>query len=848
MKTLRKILAFTMAVSVALAMQSVVFAEGENKPAELFVSAEGNDSNEGTLESPYKTIEKARDRIREMKKSGQYPAGGVVVNIREGEYRITKTIAFDSQDSGTDDAPVVYRGYMNEKPVITGATKITKQLEDIKDPKVKKQLVASVASKVKQISLSEASELGEVTVQRYNMDGNPTAYAGPIWAELIINGEVMDMAKYPDGDEYLNAPSGSSQWKADGSETIELADGAANVFMGGNFNSAYVYIFEKAEISDGNVILTETSASTNPMNHIYQLYNAPSFISKPGEYYIDRKNKVAYVYPIEGQELNFEVTGIGDHIFTLDKADNITFRNLKITGGRMAGIQALDVDGIIVDGCEITNFPLAAVNLYPNKNSSVRNCHIYNIGKRAVNIRGGDEETLTSMNFTFFNNEIHKLGRIFAYQSSATWSHYSAVGATYSYNKIYDGEGQSFGGVGTLQTVEHNEIFDIMHKGEDQGMIYYGYNLYKGHGPVIRNNFFHDAVKTVNVTGHGVHGIYTDGGTASEIYNNVVANVGNKGIFSSASGQHRIYNNILIGKADGSSIGGICGQEGGVGKYTKEGYISGAYTLGGPVIVPSYIYESEIWKKTFPEFVEIFNTAEYPTAPCYKITNNVLYNFGDIDVPDEAYDNSFTEIKDNLITSKDPGFVDAKNGNYQLKENSEVYKKLKDFKPIDMSKIGLASDMVTKKLSGGLALKIGSPLAVSADKTVMVDKDNASATPVIIEGRTLMPVRFISENFGCEVGWDNDTRTVTVKKDGKTITMKIDEKQINADGNITEMDVPAQIIDGRTFIPLRALTEALGKEVFWDPQGLVVISDQNNFDSDLDKVEISVLLEKMNQY
>ena len=78
--------------------------------------------------------------------------------------------------------------------------------------------------------------------------------------------------------------------------------------------------------------------------------------------------------------------------------------------------------------------------------------------------------------------------------------------------------------------------------------------------------------------------------------------------------------------------------------------------------------------------------------------------------------------------------------------------------------------------------------------------------------------------------------------------MKIDDKQLTADGNVTEMDVPAQIIDGRTFIPLRALTEALGKEVFWDPMGIVVISDKNNFDSEADKIEISVLSEKMNQY
>ncbi len=844
--TIRKILSVAMTVAVVASSSTFVLAQNDNTPTELFVSATGSDTNMGTIDSPYLTIEKARDKIREMKKSGQYPAGGVVVNIREGEYRITKTLDFTSEDSGTKEGPVVYRGYMNEKPVITGAIEITKELEPIKDEKIKKKLPKSIADKVKQVSLSEGGDLGEVVNQDIYLDMNPTLYDAPIWSELVINGEVMDLAKYPDEEEYLTAPAGADSWFVENSTEVENADGETEVFLGGNLNSAFDYAFKKVNVTSGSVYcLDGFAANTAPINHIYQLYNSPAFISKPGEYYIDRANKIAYVYPIEASELKIEVTGLKDHVIELNKADNIVFRNLEITGGRMAGIQGLDVDGLIVDGCDINNFPLAAANFYPSKNSSIRNCHIYNIGKRCVNIVGGDEETLTSMNFTCFNNEFHKIGRIYPYQSSATSVHGCGVGSTFSYNKVYNAEGQSFNGVRTGSIVEHNEVFDTMHKGEDQGMIYFGYNLYSGKGPIIRNNFFHDATKVVNVTGHGVHGIYSDGSTAAEIYNNVVANVGRYGIFSSASGLHRIYNNILIGR-DGTPHDGIAGEEGGCGSVTKETFITSGWNPGG--VTPSYIYESEIWKNTYPEFVDNFNTAQYPTAPSYKIHDNVLYQFGDVSVVDQAYDQEFTEIKDNFVTAKDPGFVDAKNGNYQLKENSEVYTKLKNFQPIDMSKIGLASEMVEKKLDGGLALKIGSPLAVSADKTIMVDKENASVTPVIIESRTLMPVRFISENFGCDVGWDNDTRTVTVKKDGKTITMKIDDNKLTVDGEVKEMDVPAQILDGRTFIPLRALTEALGKEVFWDPQGIVVISDKNNFDSEADAIEISVLAEKMNRY
>ena len=48
---------------------------------------------------------------------------------------------------------------------------------------------------------------------------------------------------------------------------------------------------------------------------------------------------------------------------------------------------------------------------------------------------------------------------------------------------------------------------------------------------------------------------------------------------------------------------------------------------------------------------------------------------------------------------------------------------------------------------------------------------------------------------------------------------------MNVNGSIITLDVPAQTIGGRTLIPLRALVEALGKQVFWDDRGLILISD-----------------------
>jgi hypothetical protein len=106
-------------------------------------------------------------------------------------------------------------------------------------------------------------------------------------------------------------------------------------------------------------------------------------------------------------------------------------------------------------------------------------------------------------------------------------------------------------------------------------------------------------------------------------------------------------------------------------------------------------------------------------------------------------------------------------------------------------------------------------LVVNLGSTIITDLAGNAETvtmdvpPVIVEGRTLIPVRFIAEMLGGEVGWNDATREVTLTIDGRTLTFAIGEA---APG----MDVPAQIIDGRTMVPLRFISEFFDAVVNWD--------------------------------
>ncbi|MCT4605653.1 MAG: stalk domain-containing protein [Marinisporobacter sp.] len=96
------------------------------------------------------------------------------------------------------------------------------------------------------------------------------------------------------------------------------------------------------------------------------------------------------------------------------------------------------------------------------------------------------------------------------------------------------------------------------------------------------------------------------------------------------------------------------------------------------------------------------------------------------------------------------------------------------------------------------------------EATVNKEIKENDVAPKIINNRTMVPVRFIAENMGADVAWDKETREVTIELDGLTMSMIIDEE-------IEEFDAAPMIIDGRTLVPIRYVSEKLGAYVIWFP-------------------------------
>ena len=117
---------------------------------------------------------------------------------------------------------------------------------------------------------------------------------------------------------------------------------------------------------------------------------------------------------------------------------------------------------------------------------------------------------------------------------------------------------------------------------------------------------------------------------------------------------------------------------------------------------------------------------------------------------------------------------------------------------------GAAAEALTVRIDGN---------AVSMDVEPFID-DN---------GRTMAPVRFVGEALAAVVDWDASTRTVTITKGASVIKLVVDSPIITINGATTTMDAVAVVRDGRTFVPVRYIAEALGLDVGWDGTTSTVI-------------------------
>lgn len=120
--------------------------------------------------------------------------------------------------------------------------------------------------------------------------------------------------------------------------------------------------------------------------------------------------------------------------------------------------------------------------------------------------------------------------------------------------------------------------------------------------------------------------------------------------------------------------------------------------------------------------------------------------------------------------------------------------------------------------SGGtnkIVLQIDNPMMMVDDTQKEIDPGKGTR-PIIIYGRTMVPIRAIIETMGGNLAWDANEERIDIGLKSKTLKLYVDKTTAYVDGQKVTLDVPPVIRNNRTMVPLRFVSESLGCKVEWD--------------------------------
>ncbi len=689
---------------------------------DFYVSTKGNDSNSGTKDSPFLTIEKAVEAVRNTDKTNKR---GITVCVEAGEYRVS-SLEFTKEDSGTADCPITYRAYNGEVTLNGGVTLSEDDFKSVKEyPEIFEILSPEAQKNVMVLDLTQApysltkDDWGKIyAIGSYNTansyDGD---YTGELYCEFFINDKRQSLARFPDNDFLLTeevVKTGLGK-ESDGALTEvkdwdKIRNPESDIYRVNSeltqriagwktLDDVWMFGYWKYDWADASSLIGSFNAQTGEISPKfvslfgtkedapYYFFNVLEELTTEGEWYLDRENGLLCLWKPE----NFEEAQI-DLSLSLTpvinaEADYLTFDGITVKGTRSDAV-VITGDNNTVQNCLIKNIAGNALVMTGSNNLAYNN-EITHTGKGGIILDGGDSETLTSGNSKADNNYIHDWSEIYqTYQPAVTLL---GVGNICSHNEIANSPHEAITYKGNNHTIEYNNIHDVCLLSDDAGAIYSG-RSWVWYGNVIRYN----CIYNVGSGDHKPDGIYLDDAlSGQQIYGNLLINIPRNSIHIGGGRDNVVENNIIINSGENAIYFDERAREGAL----NNGWFTHAHIGSGDMwdVLYASPWQSEIWQNAFPEYKTMTDdklqceTASYIPNPACTIRNNLILNRHKVigDIYSSAY--RFSDISCNEIYSLNKAeeiFTDFDSGNYSIRDTEELRKSIPDYQTIPYGKIG----------------------------------------------------------------------------------------------------------------------------------------------------------------
>lgn len=540
----------------------MLLLSGMVSAAEVYVATTGRDTNPGTFEEPFATLERARDEVRTLKKV-LAPEGGIVVHVRGGDYSLPQMLVLGPEDSGTAAAPVVYRAYGEERVVLTGGRPITGFT-----PHTDAVLKATL---------------------------NALDFAGRPFRLLVFDGKRQEMARYPNRnvndlnggdwayvagqryDMYSDTPDESGYheqnrhldfWQRNVprlTRSLEMKpedargwthpeQGEVSVFPRFNWWH-YLLPISGHDPESRTLQLGKDSFYEIRPGDRYFIRGLLEELDHPGEWHLDRETWTLYFWPptpLDGKPVYAPAL---ERILDMQGCAHIRFEGFIFECSEGTAVSMKACENCTVTRCIIRNaggYDGNGVTIEEGRNNTVRGCDIYDIGCHGVYMSGGDKFTLAPGNNSVENCVIHHVG--------LEGRHGKGVELTGSGNRIarnlmHHIPQSAVFMWGNRHIIEFNRIHHTCLEGEDTGAIGGGaIDWVSWQGVIIRNNFISDTMGYGYDTRLGrwrspyfTHAIYPDWAASGvTITGNILVRAGMGGINLHGGRDNLVENNVIV--------------------------------------------------------------------------------------------------------------------------------------------------------------------------------------------------------------------------------------------------------------------------------------------------------------
>lgn len=548
-----------------LCVASLIFcaalhAQTQGPQVQWVVATDGADSNPGTVDAPFRTLEAARNAIRAAKT----PEGSHVL-LREGTYTRSKCFALTAQDSGTAEAPIVYTSWPGESATLLAGKAVPADQWTPLSPHAAVRVHPRVDPKrlveLDYDALGIAN--GDVLNPRTQSASAPSSFV------LFANGERQPLSRWPNAMENVtgrNDPGwatpngtrdnhsfyfGKGGQPRDKDTTNELdfdgtkrsarwkkrIDAGHSLWLRGHWRTPWAprlslvagmnlkeQWIKLSDVPPGGMGSKYTrpfkahdgkSYRTGDGGERFYALNLIEEIDQPGEYAIDFKDRRVYYYPagdVTSQRIVIMDNPV-DHV-SLNGVSGVTFSNLTFHGGLRNGLTAKKCQHINITGCTFHSIGHTPIAISGGSHYLVHGNDLLKAGSAGLSVHNvGNRTSLTSSHTIIANNHIgHPCQR----RIGSPGLDLSGVGIIIRNNLIHHTSSAGIRHTGNNNLFEYNEIHNCALQTSDTGATYTT-QRWESYGNIFRYNFIHHNRRA--------NGFYCDDGDSGDFhYKNILHN------------------------------------------------------------------------------------------------------------------------------------------------------------------------------------------------------------------------------------------------------------------------------------------------------------------------------------